>query len=60
MGTAVKTYGSENSYNSAAQDRANSQRLQSTWEQERKQSLDSENYRVEEDKYGKWKKENGF
>ena len=49
MGTAVRMAQetSEKSYVEAQIDREKSQRLQSTWEEEHFQSLDSENYRVD-------------
>jgi hypothetical protein len=46
MGTAVKAGGSASSYNAAANDKPQSERLQPTWEKENQQSLDASNYKV--------------
>ena len=52
MGTTVITAKetSNKSYQEAQKDRQTSQQLQSTWEKENKQCLDSENYRVTHNK----------
>ena len=47
MGTVVKKGGSESSYNAAAKDKPQSEKLQPTWEKENQQCLDKDNYKVE-------------